>query len=52
MKLINEEKTFTEIMEWLYVNDGGYSDKLKWRKDFVAKLKEVLIDCPSLNLEE
>lgn len=36
---ISKEQARINILEWLYTHDGGYSDKLKWRKDFIEMLK-------------
>ena len=36
------EKEFNDIISWLYLNDGRYSDKLEWRlafAKFLANLK-------------
>lgn len=33
---------YRNIMTWLYLNDGNFEDKLKWRKEFVDMLKSEL----------
>lgn len=30
-----------QIIEWCYLNDGKFSDKLAWRKEFIAMLNEL-----------
>lgn len=36
---ISTDQARINILEWLYVHDVGYSDKLKWREDFIEMLK-------------
>lgn len=36
---ISKEQARINILEWLYTHDGGYSNKLKWREDFIYMLK-------------
>lgn len=36
---ISKETARRNIVEWLYVNDGGYPNKLKWREAFVLMLE-------------
>jgi len=37
------EKNKAQIIEWLYVNDGGFSSKNEWRKKLISYL-DYLID--------
>ena len=39
---IETENKLATIIEWLYVHDGGYPDKLKWREDFIEMLKKII----------
>lgn len=32
---ISKTQAKINILEWLYTNDGGYSNKLDWRKKFL-----------------
>ena len=32
----------SKIIEWLYVNDGGYKSKIEWREALIKMLKETL----------
>ncbi len=46
-KIINEpnmtlEEKYAAIIEWLYLHDGNYPDKLKWRSEFLHMLHETL----------
>lgn len=37
-----QQDKLTEILEWLYVNNGGYPSVHDWRQGLVDKLKETL----------
>ena len=36
------KKTLAEILKWLYLNDGGYNNKIEWRKEFIKTLEDEL----------
>lgn len=37
-----KDQAITEILYWLYVNDGNHPNKLIWREELVKKLKAVI----------
>ena len=39
---INPQKVFTEIVTWLYQNDGKFASKNEWRSNFIIMLLETL----------
>ncbi len=39
---MKNNEIIAEIVKWLYINDGGYKNKLEWRKAFIKKLEELL----------
>ena len=39
---INKEEFIYKLLKWLYIHDGGYSDKLGWRKDFINEIERLL----------
>lgn len=36
---LSPEKQYSNILEWLYTNDGKYPNKVEWRKEFVIMLR-------------
>lgn len=40
---ISRELAYTNIVEWLYANDGKYSDKTKWREELIKVLRFNLL---------
>lgn len=41
---INRQEMYTEILEWLYTNDGAYDSALDWREAFNQLLREVILE--------
>lgn len=41
------QQEINEVVEWMYVNDGKFSDKSEWRRAFIAMLLEKFkASCP------
>ena len=38
----SKEVFLTQTLEWLYLNDNNFKDKLEWRKAFIEELKKNL----------
>lgn len=42
MEKLTPEQAYAIIVEWLYLNDKQYPDKIDWRKAFLEHLSETL----------
>lgn len=47
----NEQK-YQAIISWLYINDGKYPSKNKWREEFSKMLNETICDQSLTSLTE
>lgn len=36
---ITKETAYKNVVEWLYVNDGKYEDKNKWRAELLTVIR-------------
>ena len=44
MENTDRQGMYTEILEWLYTNDGAYESVLDWREAFNQLLREVILE--------
>ena len=42
MDELTKEQAYTAIIEWLYLNDKVYPEKMNWREAFVKHVKETI----------
>ncbi len=49
----DDKDIYYQVVEWLYLNDDSFSNKVKWRAAFLARLKNLLLgEEEKINIKE